>query len=127
MSSTTSGFLNYFYYKTRSYSTTLTYVAIVVIFVIISCIVFYYYNKNTVSNPLKQFNDVANTGLRENELEIKFYYANWCPYCKKAMPEWQAFCDENNGKEINGHIVVCDRNGVDCSKETDPLVKDVFK
>ena len=42
---------------------------------------------------------------------IMFFYTEWCPHCKKAMPIWVDFQAKNptvNGVTINYHTVDCD-------------------
>jgi hypothetical protein len=58
-----------------------------------------------------------------NEAEIYFFYANWCPYCKSAKPEWDKIKNEYENKTINGYKVIF--IDVDCStpnNETNKLM-----
>mgnify|MGYP001394068034 CR=1 FL=1 len=55
-----------------------------------------------------------------SEAEIIFFYANWCPHCKAAMPHWKEVKKQYDGKTINGYTLVFTE--VDCSEET-PKVK----
>jgi len=59
--------------------------------------------------------NVANVNRRPIEVEVYFFYANWCPHCKTAKPEWNAFKSAYDGKEMNGHIVKL--IDVDCTSE----------
>ena len=36
-------------------------------------------------------------------VDLIFYGAEWCGYCKKAMPGWNDFVGAHNGKKISGH------------------------
>jgi len=69
----------------------------------------------------KDFTDVANANMREKELSVYFFYVDWCPHCKKALPEWQAFSDVYNGKQINGYQIEC--KDLDCTNDKDPNIK----
>jgi len=40
------------------------------------------------------------------QADLLFFYADWCPHCKVAKPEWDALKAENEGKLINGYNVV---------------------
>ncbi len=40
------------------------------------------------------------------DANLVFFYADWCPHCKVAKPEWDALKAENEGKIINGYNVV---------------------
>lgn len=39
------------------------------------------------------------------EVELYYFYAKWCPYCKKAMPEWSKFREEYENKPVNNTII----------------------
>lgn len=122
-----SKFLEFLYTKTRTYTNIFVFLVVFIIFLVITIYTFNHFKNTTLYNPKTPFEDTANHGLRQYEMDVRFFYANWCPYCKKAMPEWQSFCDEYNGKNINGNIVLCDRNGTNCTNEDDPNVADILK
>lgn len=70
----------------------------------------------------KSYDDVANANRRNNPVNVLFFSAQWCPYCVKAKPQWQAFSDKYNGKTINGYIINC--LSIDCTdSETDKEVQ----
>ena len=66
--------------------------------------------------------DMSNDNQRENEVGvvIYFFHADWCPHCKKALPEWNGFAQANDGKEINGYKVNC--VDINCTNEDDSKV-----
>ena len=42
-----------------------------------------------------------------NDVIIYFFFTEWCPYCKKALPEWEKFTDYvNNINETNDYNVI---------------------
>jgi thiol-disulfide isomerase/thioredoxin len=50
-----------------------------------------------------------------NVVELMFFYTAWCPYCKKARPEWDKFKNQWENKSIQGYSIVftevdCDTN-----------------
>lgn len=62
--------------------------------------------------------DVANDSDKQgNSCIIYFFHADWCPHCKKALPEWESFKQTNNGKMINGYKLNC--VDVNCTNEDD--------
>ena len=76
------------------------------------------------------FNDVANNAYEiegyDKTAEITLYHATWCPACKKAKPQWDAFKQEYEGTtKVNGYIIVCKE--VDCSNNEDPEVASVIQ
>ena len=53
--------------------------------------------------------------------EVLFFYTTWCPYCKKATPEWEKFKNQWNGKTKDGYSIVmkeidCDTNDTTAAK-----------
>ena len=34
---------------------------------------------------------------------IRMFKVDWCPHCKKALPEFQAVQDQHDGKVVNGY------------------------
>ena len=72
----------------------LSIVVIAIIFVFLSV-----YLYNITIKPLIDKNFVANSEFvsKENgDVMLYYFYTNWCPYCKKALPEWIAFKDYVN-------------------------------
>jgi len=43
--------------------------------------------------------------LAENKIIVLYFYANWCPLCKKEQPETQAAFDELNNPNVIGFRV----------------------
>jgi thiol-disulfide isomerase/thioredoxin len=46
---------------------------------------------------------------------IYYFYTEWCPYCKKARPEWDKFKDIYSNESINGYTL--EFIEVDCDKD----------
>jgi thiol-disulfide isomerase/thioredoxin len=61
------------------------------------------------------------SNVSSSEAEIIFFYANWCPHCKAAMPHWDEVKKQYDGKTINGYMLVFTK--VDCSEETSKIKK----
>jgi len=34
--------------------------------------------------------------------DVYFFYTTWCPHCKKAKPEWEAFKNSVGDNKVNG-------------------------
>ena len=90
------------------------YIISLVIFVIFLSVGVYWYNRNK-SQTQNRFKDVANQNRRNKQTNIYFFFADWCPHCKSAKPEWDAFKSQYDGKEINGYQIKCQE--IDCSKD----------
>lgn len=83
-----------------------------------------YYVYNNIYLPNKKdavFKDVANSNSVGKTITIYMFHVDWCPHCKKAMPEWQMFSDQYNATSLNGFQIECKE--VDCTKSDDPQVK----
>lgn len=89
------------------------YIFVLFLIVLFGLAGYYGYSKYTESQT--KFSDVANAN-RRGGATIYLFHVNWCPHCKTAMPEWQNFVEEYNGKEINGYQIDC--VDIDCTKET---------
>ena len=50
-----------------------------------------------------------------NNVDLYFFYTNWCPHCKKAMPVWKQFKSEMENKTVKGRQI--NFLEVDCEKD----------
>ena len=99
------------------------YYILLVVLLIVFAIVGYYgyvkYNKDGKSmfgfltKPNKS-NDTS--GAENGTAVINLFHVDWCPHCKKAMPEWEAFKSKYQGKEVNGYTIEC--VDIDCTIES---------
>lgn len=91
------------------------YYIITLLIVIILLLVAYHILKRY--NFIENF-DVANDSDKQGSTcIIYFFHADWCPHCKKALPEWESFNQTNDGKMINGYKINC--VDVNCTNEDD--------
>ena len=119
MSNTVDLLLSY----VRSYYFRIMIVSLFVIFIVIG---FYAYKQFYPSvNATNKFSDVPNNNPAGKEITITMYHVDWCPHCKKALPAWQTFADEYNGKNVNGSKIVC--VDVDCTDNKDPKIKNLLE
>jgi thiol-disulfide isomerase/thioredoxin len=63
----------------------------------------------------KKAANIANANNVKPITSVYFFHVDWCPHCVKAIPEWNAFVEIYNGKEINGHLVQC--YDIDCTDD----------
>lgn len=75
---------------------------------------------SSVSNPDFHANQeripAASSRDTTNHATMMMFTADWCPHCKAAKPEWEAFKEEVNGHTINGFVV--DVREVNCTQST---------
>jgi len=110
--------IQYIYGKTKIYIKYAVIVLIVVIFIYAG--VFMYNKYYTPMKKNADFADVANANDRGNMADIYFFYADWCPHCKKAKPEWKNFKANNDKKTVNGYTINC--IDIDCTKDNGDVV-----
>jgi thiol-disulfide isomerase/thioredoxin len=97
-------------------TTTILIIAGILLFIFIA--IYYYYNY--VLPKLKtSYNANSEYGSKDNEnkqAEIILFYAEWCPHCKTAKPNWDAIRNQYQNKTINGYHVIFTE--VNCTTET---------
>jgi thiol-disulfide isomerase/thioredoxin len=86
--------------------------AVITVLFLIVGLYWYKYQKTQTQN---RFKDVSNQNRRNHDAPVYFFHADWCPHCKRAQPEWDAFRNQYDGVEINGYIIKC--IDVDCTAD----------
>ena len=92
-----------------------------VVMVICGIIGYVMYN-NARPKLLTQINGGASAapeGESSSDAELIFFFANWCPHCKEAKPQWEEVKKEYSGKTVNGYEMVFTE--VDCTEESDEV------
>lgn len=90
-------------------------IILLISFVILFSIAGYYvYSRVYLPSRDKRFNDVANTN-KQGTIIIYLFFANWCPHCRAAKPEWEQFKLNIDGTMVNGYSIRC--VDVDCSTD----------
>ena len=75
--------------------------------------VYGYYYFYLPSKMARKYGDVSNHKVISggqgdgSDVLIYFFHVDWCPHCKTAQPEWQAFSDNFNNRDINGYVIRC--------------------
>lgn len=77
----------------------------IIIGIIFVSIYFIYYNK--IKESFKTNNEINYNSEDKKEAKVCFFYVDWCPHCKTALPEWNKFKNEMNGTQIKGYTVQC--------------------
>ena len=106
----------------KKYITPYYSIILIVIFIIIFSLVAYYgYFKYYKQNNTTK--DISNANRRNDGVSILFFHVEWCPHCKKAIPEWNQFVAQFDGKEVNGYTIKCvDMN---CTEETSDILSSI--
>lgn len=61
--------------------------------VIFIAIIYYFYTNYKSSTQKEAFNS--------DEAKIMMFHVDWCPHCKKALPDWNAFKNDSNNIKCN--------------------------
>lgn len=77
------------------------------------------YNKRKKKELVDSVTNSPDTVTKQ--CEMIYFYTTWCPYCKRARPEWDAFKEEWKNKKINGYLITftevdCDINETTANK-----------
>ena len=92
------------------------YVLIAVFFAVLAQQLYNRYNNNNNNNKnnsqFEGYSNASDSGVADPPVAvIRMFKVDWCPHCKKALPEFQAVQDQYDGKVVNGHklsLVVVD-------------------
>jgi thiol-disulfide isomerase/thioredoxin len=83
------------------------YIIAIVVLIVFLIAANYAYKTFYTKKQANLYKDVANANRRNKDVQIFFFHVDWCPHCKKALPEWTKFKSEFDGKEIHGYVVRC--------------------
>ena len=96
------------------------YTIILIIFLLFIGFITYYVYTKYYSTKLLELYKPNNEKMpvwskdNTNEVELMFFFANWCPHCKTAKPEWEKAKTQYNNTNMNGYkILFVD---VDCTQ-----------
>jgi thiol-disulfide isomerase/thioredoxin len=102
---------------------------IILVAIVLAAIGYYVY-KGATSKPTSADDHYATSNPNAStgkEAEIILFYADWCPHCKTAKPEWEQVKAEYNGKTVKGYKLIF--NEVNCTNESSDVQKmmDTYK
>lgn len=100
----------------------------ILVILLISClfIIIAIYMLKRIVKPKNEDKFVANDEFKQNKAtssaDMYIFHTLWCPHCKTAMPIWNDFKTEMEGKTVNGVSLVF--HEIDCDK--DSIIADKF-
>lgn len=66
----------------------------------------------------------GSNNANSKDLEVLFFYTDWCPHCKTAKPEWESVKSDLDGTQQNGFTLkFVDMNCTQESPEISELLK----
>ena len=97
------------------------FIGVVLLAGLLTAIAFYFYNSyvaprlnpSFVTNKELQTASAADSGT--NDVDVIFFYTEWCPFCKKARPAWDKIKEKYNEKPLNGKTLYF--REVNCEKD----------
>jgi len=92
------------------------YIVAIVVLIIFLFVANYAYNKFYTKKQANKYSDISNSNRRTKDVQIFFFHVDWCPHCKKALPEWTKFKSEFDGQEKHGYVIKC--VDLDCTVES---------
>lgn len=103
----------------KPYRKILTVLLVLVIFLMVSYYAYKWYVSPIIEEGLT--GDISNENTRTGDATIYFFFADWCPHCKKAHPEWDNFKNSIAGTTVNNYNI--HPLEVDCSDGNDPRIQ----
>lgn len=93
--------------------------------IIITLLLVLYYVRDYMYSVKELDTKEGMTGSGENEAEVIFFFADWCPHCTKAKPIVDDLKSKYNNRTINNKKVSF--KYIDCSVETQDMKRDMEK
>lgn len=97
------------------------YIIAVVVFAIFLYFGIWGYKQFYAKKVANKYANVANANRRNKEVNVLFFHVDWCPHCKNALPAWNTFSQQYNGKEVNGYVIKC--VDMDCTSESSEVAR----
>jgi len=79
------------------------YVLIAVFFIVVAQQVYNRHVKSSNYSYYEGYSNAPNGSNSEPVATIRMFKVDWCPHCKKALPEFQSVQDQYDGKTVNGY------------------------
>jgi thiol-disulfide isomerase/thioredoxin len=121
----------------RDKKTLLLIAIVIIIFIIVFFFVYNNYIKNFITKNHSLNREYINTDKKStNDVLVLFFYTEWCPYCKQALPEIKKFEDYIVGINAENDYIItltkidCDKNSTIADKykvESYPTIKLIYK
>ena len=114
----------------------------VIVFILFLGLVYYTYNK--IIKPAlnmdhilnKEYRNESNKNTNSDDVLVILFKTEWCPYCKRAMPEWNKFktyinnLNNTNDNKVTLSIIDCDKEPEIAEKyniDAYPSIKLIYK
>ena len=114
-------------------------ILITILIIIFTLVFFFIYNtyiKNFITKNHSLNREFVDRKETNNDVLILFFYTEWCPYCKQALPEIKKFEDYIKDENDKNDFIItltkidCDKNSTIADKykvEGYPNIKLIYK
>lgn len=97
---------------------------LIIIFTSVFIFVYNNYIKNIITKNHSLNREFINREKSSNDVLIMFFYTEWCPYCKQALPEIKKFEDYIANQNVKNDFIIT-LTKIDCDK--DSTIADKYK
>lgn len=82
-------------------------IAMIIISLLLFSFAYYVYKNYAETNTSYKANreHMSKDSITNKNATMMLFYADWCPHCKTAKPEWESLKTEYDGKTINGYTI----------------------
>ena len=89
-----------------------------IVLVIILGLIWFNFKDKITEGFVKDSSSSSSTSSSSSskEVEILFFYTDWCPHCKTAKPEWEGVKQDKDGTVKNGYTLRF--KDINCSQES---------
>ena len=81
----------------------------------------HYYSRRAHRESMETIEASSVGGSGGSDVELIFFYVDWCPHCKTAKPNWDKLKQQEQGKTRKGSQVTFTE--INCTKETDDITR----
>jgi len=97
-----------------------------ILFIIVGVAYYYFYLKPYATASNRANCDPASAAEDDNsvtgeEVEIMFFYADWCPHSKTSKPIWEELKKDFQNKLVNGYVIIFTE--INCTNENAEVTK----
>jgi thiol-disulfide isomerase/thioredoxin len=99
----------------------------ITLLLIAGALIYYFYGNNRSAFTEYKANreHMEDDESSNKTAELMLFYADWCPHCKTAKPEWESVKSQYDNRNINGYKVLFKE--FNCSSQTPEIEEQMDK